>query len=55
MQSCHDLLMMSMYLSDIAILNINCADYHCIITGITKGEAVNFLQKANLNKKCGTL
>ena len=33
---CHDLLMMSMDLSDIAILKIKNADYCCIITGISK-------------------
>ena len=32
---CHDLLM-SMNLSNIAILNIKSADYRCIISGITK-------------------
>ena len=30
---CHDLLMMSMNLSDIAILNIKGSDYRCIING----------------------
>ena len=38
---CHDVLMMSMNLSDIAILNINRANYRCIISGISKTEAVN--------------
>ena len=33
---CHDLLMMSMNLSDIAILNIKSADSRCIISGINK-------------------
>ena len=33
---CHDLLMMSMNLSDIAILNIKRSDYHCIISLIRK-------------------
>ena len=36
---CLDVLMMSMNLSDIAILNINGADYCCIISGISKSEA----------------
>ena len=44
---CHDVLMMSMNLSDIAILNINSADCCCIITRISKSEAVNLLQKAD--------
>ena len=33
---CHDLLMISMNLSDITILNIKSADYRCIISGISK-------------------
>ena len=41
---CHDLLMMSMNLSDMAILNIKGADYHCIISGISKSETINFMQ-----------
>ena len=32
---CHDLLMIPMNLSDIAILKIKNADYCCIITGIS--------------------
>ena len=48
---CHDVLMMFVNLSDIAILNINGVDYCCIITGISKSEAVNLLQKADLNEK----
>ena len=37
---CHDVLMMSMNLSDIAILSINDADYCCIISGIIKSEVI---------------
>ena len=37
---CHNLLMMSMNLSDIYILNIKNANYCCIINGITKSEAI---------------
>ena len=33
---CHDVLMMSISLNDMAILNINAADYCCIINGISK-------------------
>ena len=40
---CHDLLMMSMNLSNIAILNINSADYCCIISRISKSEAINVM------------
>ena len=46
--------MMSMNLSDIAILNINCVNYRCIIILIRKSEAINLLQKADLNEKSGT-
>ena len=40
---CHDLLMMFMNLSDIAILRIKNADYFCIITGISKSWATNLM------------
>ena len=50
---CHDLLMMSMNLSDIAILNIKGSDYRCIISLISKNEAINLMK--NLTKKSGTL
>ena len=38
---CHDLLMMSMNYSDIAILNMKGAGYCCIISSINKSEAIN--------------
>ena len=52
---CHDLLMMSMNLSDIAILNIKGSDYCCIISLISKNEAINLMQNATLTEKSGTL
>ena len=51
---CHDLLMMSMNLSDIAILNIKSSDYRYIIFGISKSVAINLMQNINLTKKSGT-
>ena len=36
---CHDLLMVSINLSDVAILNIKGCDYRYIISGISKSEA----------------
>ena len=51
---CHDLLM-SMNLSNIAILNIKGSDYHCIISWISKNEAINLMQNADLSKKNETL
>ena len=43
--------MMSMNLSDIAILNIKIADYCFIISGIRKNEAINSMQNADLTEK----
>ena len=48
---CHDLLMMSMSLSDIAILNINSAYYCCTISGISKKEAITLMQNPDLTEK----
>ena len=47
----HDVLMMSINLNDIAILNINSADFCCIINGISISDALNLLKKADLAKK----
>ena len=52
---CHDLLMMSINLSDIAILNIKGSGYCCIISLISKNEAIKSLQNADLTKKNGAL
>ena len=41
---CHGLLMMSVNLSDIAILNIKGSDYRCIINLISKNEAINLMK-----------
>ena len=38
---CHDLLMMSVNLNDIAILNIKDSDYCCNISLISKIKAIN--------------
>ena len=46
----HDVLMMSINLSDIAISKIHDIDDHCIMTRIFKSEAANSLQKGHLNK-----
>ena len=52
---CHNISVMSMNPSNIAILNIRGVDYCCIINGISKNEAVNLLQNADLNEKSGSL
>ena len=48
---CHDLLMMSINLSDATILNIKGSDYRCIFCLISKNEAINLIQNADLNEK----
>ena len=40
---CHDLLMISVNLSDIVTLNIKGSVYRCIISLISKNEAINYL------------
>ena len=52
---CHDLLMMSMNLSNIAILNIKGPDYCCIMSLIIKNKALNLIQNAQLTKTSGIL
>ena len=49
----HDLLMMFMKLSDIAILNIKDSDYCFIISGISKNEAINLMQNTDLTEESG--
>ena len=44
----HDVLLMSVDLSNIPILNTNCADNCCIIKGISKSDAINLLQNAEM-------
>ena len=51
---CHDLLMMSVNLSEIAILKTKSSDYRCIISLISKNEAIKLLQNADLTEKSGT-
>ena len=41
--------------TDIASLKIKNANYRCIITGISKSEAVNLLQTTNLTEKSEAL
>ena len=52
---CHDLLMMSISLCNIAIFEIKNANYRCIISRISKSEAINLLQNIDLTEKSRTL
>ena len=40
-----------MNLGDTAILNIKSAEFHCIISGISRSEAVNLMQNTESTKK----
>ena len=42
-------------LCDFAILNIKSADYHCIITTISKSKTINLMQNIALTENSGTL
>ena len=48
---CHDVLMISMNLSNIAILKVHGVDYRCIIIGISKTEATKLMQNIDFSKK----
>ena len=43
--------MMSMSLSDIAILNIKGSDYRCIISLISKSEVITLMQNTDSGEK----
>ena len=47
--------MISINLNDITILNIKGSDHCCIISLISKNEAINLLKNADLTEKGGTL
>ena len=41
---CHDLTMLSVNISDIAIIIVKNVEYRCIIHNISKSEAINLLK-----------
>ena len=45
---CHVFTMLSVNISNIAIITIKNVDYHCIIHNINKSEAINLLEKSVL-------
>ena len=49
---CHEFINnVYLLISDIAILNIKSADYSCIISGISKDEAINLMKKCQFDQK----
>ena len=45
---CHDLAMLSVNISDIAIISIKNIDYCCIIHNISKSKAINWIENSVL-------
>ena len=45
---CHDLTILSVNISDIAIITVKNVDYYCIIFNISKSKAINLLGKSVL-------
>ena len=48
---CHDVLMSTYELKNIAILNVKGVDFRCILWGISRDEAVNRLNNSVLEDK----
>ena len=46
--SCHDLTMLSVNISDIVIMTVKNVDYRCITRNISKSEATNLLKNSVL-------
>ena len=49
--SCHDLTMLCLSISDIAIITVNGVDYCCINHDISKSEAINLLKNHKLEDR----
>ena len=49
---CHDLIMLCLNISNIAIVTVKGVDYHCIIHDISKSEAIRLLENSVLDD-CG--
>ena len=48
---CHDLTMLSVNMSDIAIITIKNVDYRCIIQNISKFESIDLLKNSVLEDR----
>ena len=48
---CHDLLMLRLNISDIAIITVKGIYYRCIIHGISKSDAIHLLENPMLNNR----
>ena len=52
---CHEVLMISMNPSNVAILSFNGADHACISNGVSENEAMSWSKNAVINKKSRSL
>ena len=48
---CHDLIMISVNISDIVVIPIKNVDYRCIMHKISKSEAINLLENSVLEDR----
>ena len=48
---CHDLTMLGVNMSDLAIITIKIVDYRCTINNISKSEAINLLKNSVLENR----
>ena len=48
---CHDLTMLSVNISDIAVITIKNVDYRCTIHNISKSEEINLLKNSMLENR----
>ena len=48
---CHDLAMLCLNMSDMAIITVKNVDYRCIIHNISKSVGINLLESAVIEKR----
>ena len=48
---CHDLPILNVNISDVAVITVKNVDYHCIIHNISKSEAINLLKNSVLEDR----
>ena len=48
---CHDILMIRLGTNNIAIFNVKGIDYHCVIYGFSRSDAIDLLENSVLNDK----
>ena len=51
MNACHDLSMLCLNISDLAIIVVKNVDYCCIVYNISKSEAINLLESSVLEDR----